>query len=59
MMHMPKPQRREFLLGAAGLSAIPFLGDPAAAQGGDVSFQNNVPDPVVSGKELPTFKFEL
>lgn len=56
---MPKPQRREFLLGAAGLSAIPFLGDPAAAQGGDVSFQNNVPDPVVSGKELPTFKFEL
>jgi hypothetical protein len=23
------------------------------------SFQNNVPDPVTSGKELPTFKFEL
>jgi oxalate decarboxylase len=25
----------------------------------DVSFQNNVPDPLLSGKELPTFKFEL
>jgi oxalate decarboxylase len=25
----------------------------------DLSFQNNVPDPVLSGKELPTFKFEL
>jgi oxalate decarboxylase len=26
---------------------------------GDLSFQNNVPDPLLSGKELPTFKFEL
>ena len=26
---------------------------------GDTSFQNNVPDPLLSGKELPTFKFEL
>src|SRR5258708_20803279 len=26
---------------------------------GDVSFQNNVPDPLLAGKELPTFKFEL
>lgn len=25
----------------------------------DVSFQNNVPDPLLSGKELPTFKFAL
>jgi len=25
----------------------------------DLSFQNNVPDPLLSGKELPTFKFEL
>jgi oxalate decarboxylase len=23
------------------------------------SFHNNVPDPVMSGKELPSFKFEL
>ena len=26
---------------------------------GELSFQNNVPDPLLSGKELPTFKFEL
>jgi len=26
---------------------------------GDLGFQNNVPDPLLSGKELPTFKFEL
>ena len=26
---------------------------------GDISFQNNVPDLLLSGKELPTFKFEL
>ena len=32
---------------------------PISSEGGDVSFQNNVPDPVTSGKELPTFKFEL
>jgi oxalate decarboxylase len=28
-------------------------------KGGDTSFQNNVPDPLLSGHELPTFKFEL
>ena len=26
---------------------------------GDLSFQNNVSDPLLAGKELPTFKFEL
>src|SRR4029077_19274856 len=26
---------------------------------GNNSFRNNVPDPLLSGKELPTFKFEL
>jgi oxalate decarboxylase len=25
----------------------------------DLSFQNNVPDPLLSGKELPSYKFEL
>lgn len=29
------------------------------AQAADVSFQNNVPDPLLAGKDLPTFKFEL
>ncbi|MDZ4821176.1 MAG: cupin domain-containing protein [Planctomycetota bacterium] len=28
-------------------------------RGGDTSFMNNVPDPLLSGKELPTFKFAL
>jgi oxalate decarboxylase len=32
---------------------------PISSEGGDNSFQNNVPDPATSGKELPTFKFEL
>ena len=35
------------------------LSTPISSDGGDASFQNNVPDPVTSGKELPTFKFEL
>ena len=35
------------------------LSVPISSEGGDQSFQNNVPDPVTSGKELPTFKFEL
>jgi len=26
---------------------------------GDISFQNNVPDPLLAGKQLPSFKFEL
>jgi len=26
---------------------------------GDISFQNNAPDALLSGKELPVFKFEL
>jgi oxalate decarboxylase len=30
-----------------------------SSEGGEASFQNNLPDPVTSGKELPTFKFEL
>jgi oxalate decarboxylase len=32
---------------------------PISSEGGDASFQNNIPDPATSGKELPTFKFEL
>ncbi|MGC3968023.1 MAG: cupin domain-containing protein [Pirellulales bacterium] len=55
-------QRREFLASAAAVAAATtaFLtrGQPAA-EAGDTTFMNNVPDPVVSGKELPTFKFAL
>jgi oxalate decarboxylase len=36
-----------------------FSTTPISSEGGDDSFQNNVPDPVTSQKELPTFKFEL
>src|SRR6516164_309994 len=36
-----------------------WLSLPISSEGGDVSFQNNVPDPATSGKELPTFKFAL
>jgi oxalate decarboxylase len=35
------------------------LSIPISSEGGHSSFQNNAPDPVTSGKELPTFKFEL
>ncbi|BBO30773.1 cupin domain-containing protein [Lacipirellula parvula] len=32
---------------------------PRDANGGDTSFMNNVPDPLLADKELPTFKFAL
>jgi oxalate decarboxylase len=53
--------RRDFLKGtaafAAGMTAA--LTATRRAEAGDPSFMNNVPDPLVSGKELPTFKFAL
>ena len=48
--------RRGFIGSAAAAAA---LAAATAAEGGDVSFQNNVPDELLSGKELPTFKFAL
>src|SRR3954454_24734083 len=53
--------RRDFLAGAAAFSAAvtAALVGTRRADAGDPSFMNNVPDPVVSGKELPTFKFAL
>ena len=58
---MPHFDRREFMSSTGLLAAAAttmFLGRKEAAAG-DASFMNNVPDPVVSGKELPTFKFAL
>ena len=55
---MSDPQRREFLA-AAGMASLATLGGAQPAAGGDPSFMNNVPDPTLAGKELPTFKFEL
>jgi oxalate decarboxylase len=56
---MSELQRREFLAGAAGLASTAILLATRTAGAGDPSFMNNVPDPLVSGKELPTFKFAL
>ena len=58
---MSEPQRRDFLASAAALAAAAtatFAGTETV-DGGDPSFMNNVPDPLLSGKELPTFKFAL
>src|SRR5712671_2078267 len=48
-------QRREFLAAAA----LATLSGSQRAVAGDPSFMNNVPDPLLAGKELPTFKFAL
>src|SRR5579871_6873741 len=55
---MSEVKRRDVLVGTMGL-ATAALAATTPAEGGDPSFMNNVPDPVVSGSELPTFKFAL
>ena len=58
---MSNVDRRDFLTTAAAFAAATtatLLGTKDT-EGGDPSFMNNVPDPLVSGKELPTFKFAL
>ncbi|WP_337175030.1 cupin domain-containing protein [Paludisphaera sp.] len=49
--------RREFLA-AAGLAAAAMTA-ARDARAGDPSFMNNVPDSILDGDELPTFKYEL
>jgi oxalate decarboxylase len=58
---MSEFQRRDFLKGTAAFAAgvTAALAGTRRAAAGDPSFMNNVPDPEVSGKELPTFKFAL
>ena len=53
--------RREFLTGTAAFAAgvTAALTGTGLARAGDPSFMNNVPDPLLAGKELPTFKFAL
>jgi oxalate decarboxylase len=53
--------RREFLKGTAAFAAgvTAALTATRRTEAGDPSFMNNVPDPLLSGKELPTFKFAL
>src|SRR5262245_16036258 len=55
---MSDPERRDFLATAAGLASAALLAT-RTANAGDPSFMNNVPDPLLSGKDLPTFKFAL
>ena len=53
--------RRDFLAGTAAFAAgvTAALAGTRRVDAGDPSFMNNVPDPLLSGKELPTFKFAL
>ncbi|HET6881620.1 MAG TPA: cupin domain-containing protein [Pirellulales bacterium] len=54
-------QRRDFLTAAAAFAAATTaaLTNNEQTLAGDASFMNNVPDPLVSEEELPTFKFAL
>jgi oxalate decarboxylase len=54
---MSEVSRRGFI-GTAAVAAG-LMGANARADDPDFAFKNNVPDPLLSGKELPTFKFEL
>jgi oxalate decarboxylase len=54
---MSEFSRRGFI-GSAAAASLVGMG-AAEAEMGDPSFQNNVPADLLSGHELPTFKFEL
>jgi oxalate decarboxylase len=58
---MSEFQRRDFLRGTAAFAAgvTAALATGRRAEAGDPSFMNNVPDPLLSGKELPDFKYAL
>src|SRR5260221_2892132 len=58
---MPDSNRRDFLTPPAAFAAATTASLLATqeSEGGEPTFMNNVPDPLVSGKELPTFKFAL
>ena len=53
--------RRDFLTGAAAFAAGMAAAQLGAGtvEAGDVSFMNNVPDPLLTAAELPRFKFPL
>lgn len=56
---MSDPDRRELLAAAGIAAALATLSGSQQAAAGDPSFMNNVPDPALAEKELPTFKFAL
>jgi len=51
--------RSRDLPAAVGSTSLTALAGALPAAGGHPSFMNNVPDPALAGKELPTFKFAL
>ncbi len=51
-------QSRRGFIGGAALAGMMGM-SMRETEAGDPSFQNNVPDPILAGEELPTFKFEL
>jgi oxalate decarboxylase len=53
--------RRDFLTGATAFAAgvTAALTGTRRLEAGDARFMNNVPDPLLSAKELPTFRFAL
>ena len=53
---MSELSRRAFVGSAVAAS---LAGAASSAEAADPSFLNNVPDPLLAGKELPTFKFAL
>ena len=55
---MSEVRRRDVLVGTAGF-ATAALTVAKPAEAGNPSFMNNVPDPALTGEELPTFKFAL
>ncbi|MBP3956040.1 cupin domain-containing protein [Gemmata sp. G18] len=57
---MSQLQRRDFLTRTAAFAAATAtLSAAGRADAGDPSFMNNVPDHLLAGKDLPTFKFAL
>jgi len=58
---MSEFHRRDFVTGAAAFAAgvTAALVGTGRAEAGNPSFMNNVPDPLLSDKELPSFKFAL
>ncbi len=50
---------RRRLIGSAAFASFVATMSATEAEGGDPSFMNNVPDELLAGEELPTFKFEL
>ena len=58
---MSEIERRDFLKGTAAFAAgvTAALAATGRAAAGDPSFMNNVPDPLLAGESLPTFKFAL